>query len=415
MAGPGSPDNVQWLRQELVRWQQQGLLSADQASRILAGYQGQETLVARTQIQARIVAVLGILGAILVGLGVILFFAANWQVMPRWSKFALVIVATAAAYSLGYWLRFARGYVGVGGAVLLLGGFLYGAGIFLVGQMFHVQAEPHYGLLLWAVGILPLGYVLPLKALIALSSLLLAAWALAVSVFGLDRYGISDQLMPVRILLGAGIVLYAVGQLHLRYTSARAFGRPYLVTGAIVVFLTYYVYTFLVTGGGWTSAGAVIPTPLRILEVGLAVAALALLLAHLALVPDRLNGLLEAGALSLLLITVWFTPPGVPVSNSARAVSGAEWLWIVISNLLFFGVSLGAAMLGVQRRDRSLVNVGLIFFALGVAARYIDIIGKLITTSLLFIGGGLLLLGGGWLLERTRRGLLSRMESGNGP
>jgi uncharacterized membrane protein len=56
------------------------------------------------------------------------------------------------------------------------------------------------------------------------------------------------------------------------------------------------------------------------------------------------------------------------------------------------------------------VNIGLVFFAIGVATRYIDIIGKILNTSLFFIGGGLLLLGGGWLVERTRRRLLQRME-----
>lgn len=413
MPGAGSPDHLAWLRGELTRWQHEGLISSDQASRILAGYQGQEALVVRTQAQRRIVTVLAALGAILVGLGVILFFASNWDGIPQWNRFAIILISTAGAYALGYRLRFSQGYVGVGNAVLLLGALLYGAGIFLVGQIFNVEAEPHYGFLLWAIGVLPLGYLLPHSGIITLGALVLTAWVLLVSVLGPERYGYYDALLPIQTMLSAGIVLYSVGRLHLRHPSTQPFGRPYLVIGALVAFAVFYWYVLAVTSpnlGGLVNAGRSLPEPLALLQFGTLLLAAVILMGNLALDPDRTWGAMEAGALVLLLIVPWMTPPGIRTLR-VDTVEQGQWLtWALVSNFLFFGACLGAAVVGVHRRDRVLVNIGLVFFAIGVATRYIDIIGKILNTSLFFIGGGLLLLGGGWLVERTRRRLLQRME-----
>lgn len=394
-----SPERRRWLRQEVEAWVRDGVISEQQASSILARYPIEEALAVRSQTQQRIAIVFAVLGAVLVGLGVILFFATNWQAIPRWAKFGLIIVATAGAYGLGYWLQYVREYTGVGSAVILLGGLLYGAGIFLVGQMFHVEAEPHYGLLLWTAGILPLAYLLPAPALITLGAVLAAAWVGAVSFFGMDRYGIFDPAYPVRNLLAAGIALYGAGRLHGTLKGSSHLGRPYLVTGALVVLLTYFIFTFFVRGDSFGAANAEpFPSSLVFLEGGLTAAAVAALLGTLLLAPERRRGIAEAAGLGVLLLSAWAVSP-----------TSSSWLPIVLVNVLLFGFCLGTVALGVDRNDRALVNLGLVFFALGIAARYIDIVGRLLTTSLFFIGGGVLLLGGGWLIERTRRRLLQRM------
>ncbi len=122
--------------------------------------------------------------------------------------------------------------------------------------------------------------------------------------------------------------------------------------------------------------------------------------------PDRRRGVAEAAGLGVLLVSMWVIRPAAVTGYQA---GGTHWLWIVAVNLLLFAFCLGMVALGVDRNDRALVNLGLVFFAIGIAARYIDIVGRLLTTSMFFIGGGVLLLGGGWLIERTRRRLLAQM------
>lgn len=396
----GSAGHRGWLRGEVEAWVRAGLVSDSQASAILARYPAAAGDVVRTQTQKRIAVVFAVLGAVLVGLGIILFFATNWQAIPRWAKLGIVLASTIGAYVSGYWLRYGRGYPAVGSALLLLGGLLYGAGIFLIGQMFHVQAEPHYGLLLWAAGLLPLAYLLPHPPLITLVAVLLAVWVGAVSFFGLERYNVSDATFPIRNLVAAGIILYGVGRLH-------RLGRPHVVTGGLVILLAYFLYTTMIRGF-FGPSGEGMPSSLMLLQAGLLVGALATLVGTILLAPDRRRSMAEAAGLGALLVTVWLIRPA-PLSSGGP---GTYWLWIVLVNLVLFGVCLGAVALGVGRNDRALVNLGLVFFALGIAARYIDVIGRLLTTSLFFIGGGVLLLGGGWLIERTRRRLLHRMGAG---
>lgn len=344
----------------------------------------------------------------LVGFGVILLFATNWQAIPRWTKFGIILVATGGAYWLGYWLRYSRGYAAIGSALILLGGLLYGAGIFLVGQMFHVQAEPHYGLLLWAAGILPLAYLLPAPPLITLAAVLLAVWVGAVTFFGMERYHISDSIFPIRNLLAAGIILYALGRLHGSVKGIDRLGRPDLVTGGLVVLLAYFLFSTIIRGFFGERGGEQLPASLSILQYGLILLALLTLLAALFFAPDRRRSIAEAAGLGVLLLSVWLIRSSMFTLTGSEA-TGTYWLWIVLVNLLLFAFCLGTVALGVDRNDRALVNLGLVFFAIGIAARYIDIVGRLITTSLFFIGGGMLLLGGGWLIERTRRRLLARM------
>jgi uncharacterized membrane protein len=67
----------------------------------------------------------------------------------------------------------------------------------------------------------------------------------------------------------------------------------------------------------------------------------------------------------------------------------------------------GLIILGFIRRYSIYVNIGLLFFALDVVARYFDLFWELLPRSLFFVAGGLLLLLGGILLERKRRRILA--------
>lgn len=397
----GSAGHRGWLRREVEAWVREGLVSASQASAIFNRYPSEEAAAVKSQTQKRIAVVFAVLGAVLIGLGVILFFADNWQAISKWAKFTLLLAATAGAYGLGYWLRFSRGYPAVGSALILLGGLLYGAGIFLVGQMFHVQAEPHYGLLMWAAGLLPLAYTLPATALITLAAVLVVVWVGMVSLLGPD---FGNPIYTIQNLIAAGVILYGIGRLHGVRERISRLGRPHLITGALVTLLAYFLYTLpALLGGG----DPVPPSSLIVLRGALLTGAVASLLGVVTLAPDRRRAVAEAAGLGILLLWIWVIPPLASWLYAEGLRFG--WGWILLNNMLLFGLCLGTAALGVDRNERALVNIGLVFFALGVAARYIDIIGRLLTTSLFFIGGGVLLLGGGWLIERTRRRLLQRM------
>ena len=392
MAGE-SPDQRRWLREQLEAWVREDLISAHQAAAISSRYPA-EPFAVRSQTQRRIAIVFGTLGALLVGLGIILFFSANWQGISPWTKFSLILTATGGTYALGYWLQFRKGYLGIGSAVLLLGGLLYGAGIFLVGQTFNVRAEPHYGLLLWTAGLLPLAYALPSVPLVTLAAVVFAAWVVFVGFLGPDRYGVSDIHYPFANSIAAAAILYGVARLHERTALARL-GRSHLVTGGLLAFSMLLAYINVLPER--LGSEVALPRDLVILRWGLTTAAVGTLAAGVLFAPHRARSAGEAGVFALLVLAAW-------IGTSAT-------LWVVGLTLLYFAVCLGAVVLGVSQNDRALVNLGLVFFSIGIAVEYVKIVGQYLTSSAFFIGGGILLLAGGWLVERTRRRLLARMGS----
>jgi uncharacterized membrane protein len=133
---------LEHLPDEVDYWQGRGIIAPDQGRAIIDSYEMPDTSRAA---HGRLVTILAILGSVLVGLGVILFFASNWQEISREVKLALMLVAVPTAYGIGYWLRYFRGYQRVGTATLFLAAIVYGAAIQLAAQAYNIPVDhPNY-------------------------------------------------------------------------------------------------------------------------------------------------------------------------------------------------------------------------------------------------------------------------------
>lgn len=87
---------------------------------------------------SKLVPFLSIIGSAFVGVGFILYFAANWNTMSDLFKFGLLVVATAAVSLAAYVCLFVRDNQKTGHALALLASILYGASIFLIGQTYNL-------------------------------------------------------------------------------------------------------------------------------------------------------------------------------------------------------------------------------------------------------------------------------------
>ncbi len=99
------------------------------------------------------------IGAILIGAGIFSFIAANWQEISKTAKILIILFFMLTSYSFGWHLKERLNYSKTGDAFILLGILIYGAGIFLVAQMFNIRANWPDGFILWMFGTLALGYV----------------------------------------------------------------------------------------------------------------------------------------------------------------------------------------------------------------------------------------------------------------
>lgn len=147
------------------------LISADAATAIRAYYAQKDTGKASWPLL-----VFSILGAVLVGLGLILIIAHNWDTMSRGLKlfFAFLPLLLAQALSAFTLLRRADKPVWRETSAVLLF-FSVGASISLVSQIYHIEGELKGFMLIWALLCLPISYLLRSSAasLLYLGALLL--------------------------------------------------------------------------------------------------------------------------------------------------------------------------------------------------------------------------------------------------
>ncbi len=388
------------LQQEIESWETEGLLTSTQKEKILARYQVLQEIEERAG-PKKVITTLSILGAVLAGIGVILFMASNWGAIPRWGKLGLIFIPMLASYGMGFYIRYEkRNYPKVGASLILLGTFLYGAGIFLIAQIYHISAHYPNGPLLWGLGIIPLAYLLRFQSIAFLSILIFLIWLGMEASFYLPEFDEgrfpAGGIFPILILyLMAGISLWAVGLAHRRLASWKALFSPYLSLGAFLVFGLGFSLTFMIHGEHFGAKS------LSMFYLGLGIL-LALSFLVFFLGRDREKGTqLEGIFLGVLAFLVFYLAVLNPVGIAGFRLT---------ANVIFALAVLVIILLGYVRRYPVYINLGLIFFALDVMARYFDFFWELLPRSLFFIIGGLMLLMGGVLLERNRRKILATFK-----
>jgi uncharacterized membrane protein len=136
----------QRLEADLARWEVEGVTTPAVVAAIRATL---PPLAAGTTI-AEVVA---IVGGLLIAAAFLAFVAAHWMELARLLRFAILLAGILAAHGLGAW--FARKGRPVLADLCVSGGaIIFGAGIALVGQMYHLGEDFAGGMLLWSIGAL---------------------------------------------------------------------------------------------------------------------------------------------------------------------------------------------------------------------------------------------------------------------
>jgi uncharacterized membrane protein len=399
------------LRRETRRWVDEGLVEPFQAERILNRY--------GTSLNDTAPSALGLLtglAGLFAGLALLLLVSANWEQLPRLARFAGLVTLTAVLNGWGV-LRLAR--AGSGSGLLFLGGFAYGASIMLTGQMYHLGEHFPNGLLLWALGLVPLT-LLSGGRLLALQGLAVAvAWML------LEYRFAAPWLMPLFLAVAfwvawrrrvAGLALATLAatalwlNLMLAWVYATDFG-PQAQEGMISFNLGLLVLAgALAARPAWWSAGAgnwmprltvlaILPFTFvdgwehylayawTWLDPGLWAALVALLAAAL------LGRPLVAPAVAALLIAVH--TGGVP---------DQALVWAVASNLLLLLLAMHWMRRGLLEGEGGLYVTGLVAILILALLRYLDLIGGYLGAAGLFLGmAALLFVAGRYWRRREAR------------
>lgn len=121
------------VAQDLDRWIGAGLVSADKREAILASIPDARRLDAATA--------LAWLGGILLGIAVIAFVAANWDMTPKLVRFAILLVAFLGLAGAGAWAAHAERPI-ASNILLMIAALVFAASIGLTGQIFDIAGDP---------------------------------------------------------------------------------------------------------------------------------------------------------------------------------------------------------------------------------------------------------------------------------
>jgi uncharacterized membrane protein len=120
--------------------------------------------------------VIAIVGGLLIAAAFLAFVAAHWIELARVARLAILLAGIVGAHGLGTW--FAR----AGRPILAdlsasVGSIIFGAGISLVGQMYHLGGDFAGGMLLWAMGALAAAALTGSRGALAVALVAASVWS----------------------------------------------------------------------------------------------------------------------------------------------------------------------------------------------------------------------------------------------
>ena len=332
------------LDRDLVRWREAGWINTDGEAAIRRDIAGHSS-------KLDLASALGILGAVLIGFGAMSFVAAHWQEMAKLLRLALIFGGLFGAYGLAGML-FERQHPAFAHAAILAGVALFGAGIMLIAQMYHIDGHPPDAVLTWALGALLAGVIFKSNPALALAMLLMGLWS------GWEMSDSGDVhwafLPGWAAVAGAFLWRGWVPGLHLAA----------IVLGMWIINLGY----FLFDGHGH---GVVVGLGLLIAAAGLAAPA----------VSERRQA--------------WGAPAiayGMTIAFAGLfALQFVETLtldYLILLAVLTLALVLSGVGIGLRTSNHAMLWLGYAGFSIEVLALYFKTVGTLLGSSLFFLSTG---------------------------
>ena len=379
----------------------------------------------------------------------ILFIASNWQTIPKPVRLGIIFGTIFTVNHFGYYLKYTKGnYPKTGSAILLLGSLLFGSGIWLVAQTYHITSRYHSGILFWSLGIVPISWLLSLETILVLSSVLLAFWtvwksidfsipnyfylilmlsiilplcykqkakvALFISLIGVLlwfgfgpclSYFKESILLMVPCFIGIGVFLYSVGSFHSLFEKITGYQSIYKFLGVFILYVFIYILSFKEASQEMTRL-IVKPLPSSfwyilgipsLLSIGAILSIFRLSREKSQYFSRLLNYEIAIIIFFLLFPILILILPNIT-------------FYAIFSNLILLVLTIGVIFLGYHNEKAFFVNLGFIFFGIHFLTRYVDLGYKYLPRSLFFIITVIILILIATFMEKQRRKLIKAIR-----
>jgi uncharacterized membrane protein len=424
--------HIKWLLGEIDLWVKEGIIEPAQAAALKDRYPAAAESVAWGRI------IFFSIGAVLFGLGVILLFAYNWQRMDKFVKLGIILAALIGAHGAGYWLRRpASRFQTAGEGLHLLGTMLFGAGIWLVAQIYHIEEHYPNAFLIWGLGALALAWALPSMAQGIIATILLVLW----NGFEVFDFKNPQLLSPVLILggimplawLNRSRVLAAIGTIGFLFTLFVTLAD---IGGDLAALVVFFSACMLIAASLLVRRRDVFPQISPVFSfVGFSVYIAVLFFLgfhhrgrgtwsiHFDRFPENL--LFFGFALGVVCLWAWAIWPlckeqrykevfrkefyGVLIAfilillNALGVIRLGGWLGMAVFNTLFLYQVIMMISTGCKDLNLKMTATGCVLFAAIAFARYTDLFVSLLARSLVFFIAGAALFSVGIYYSKTRK------------
>lgn len=370
------------------RWLENELITQDQASKMLADISSTQ----KDEGMHKFIIAVSVIGSILLGIGIILFIASNWWLLPKFAKIAILLGFTFGTHITGYILQYQKtNYPKIGASLIFLSSIIFGASLFLIANIYHLKGNSHDLVLVWLVGVIPLVYAYRSAPIAGLTAILFLVWGAMFLKFDYN---------PLGYYLLSGVVLFVFGGLHYYSEKFITVAKTYRLVGLIFALFILFLLTF---------KGLSADTMMDSIDSK-----------HIILI---IVGTLFAIVCSLFISNYSFKEIAMPVAQTTTClvlvaivnfftfVPAESNVYPILFNLAMFGIVMFMLYIGFTRDDIKLVNIGSAFLAILILARYFDFFWKLMPRSLFFIIGGLMLLIGVFIFEQQKALIRKRLKN----
>jgi uncharacterized membrane protein len=357
---------------DIERWVATGLIDRATADRLYAD-------LANRPGRFGLGAVLGVLGAVLLGAALLTLVASNWDAIPRLARVALILLVIASGYLGGAW-RANKGDEVFSSVLYLIAAAAFGGGIALVAQMYHLSGDAASAALVWCLGTLAAGFLLVSGNLAAMAGLIGIFYLVMVADESSWHSAHYYWIVP---LLALGVAAAA----RLTHTRLALHAAAWLILGYFILIriehnAEYLDYVFAIAG-----------------------AAAFFALVYFEEIADRLTHF--ARALQFYALAGAFTGlAAIQFQLLNDNTGGTILLGIAI-------IGLAIAALAVKGRDHGQVRaIAYIAFALEVLYLAYATVGSLIGTSLFFFLIGIFVIFLAFLVVRLERRFNAPQQGG---
>lgn len=347
-----SKKDFKFLDKELTFYKDDNLISDEQHSNILNQYSIRPGL--------NFVTILLLVGSLLLGLGILSFIASNWRIIGKPYKFCIILMIFFICNFVYYKLY--ETYPKTSISSIYIGLLTFGAGIFLIGQMFNYGGNFSTAFLLWAIGIFPYTLLLKDKILFAICDIFLI-------IYISDHFSLGT--FPIAILIAIPLIYYC--NIRLFFNPIITFFNNLVALYTIAFILERYISNFTISVFTFFIIGL-------IMYYGY-------LGYHKYIFNLQGNIIYGVTGLMLTFPDNWQAIKFFTVQNS-KIISVTFSICFLIFLLL-------------QTNKKNIISLLFIFFI--IMRFYFDTLYDFIPKSLFFIIGGLILLGFGYYFERFRR------------